>query len=174
MIRSFSLAALLSLALAGGQAVQGQNWIDHRPNGGGYRVAFPAQPIEDGGRNVDTTIGAVKMRTSAVEIGGKIFMTIDSVYPSNLAMGDPESDLDIVRDGGVQNVNGKLLSEERLSIDNAPARRVVIDIPHSNQAAEALMVLDGHRLFQAVYLGPRDGQGKDEAKRFLSSFALER
>jgi len=75
---------------------------------GGYRVAFPAQPIEDGGRNVDTTIGAVKMRTSAVEIDGKIFMTIDSVYPSNLAMGDPESDLDIVRDGGVQNVNGKL------------------------------------------------------------------
>ena len=174
MIRSVSLAALLSFALLGAQALQAQNWIDHRPNGGGYRVAFPAQPIEDGGRNVDTTIGAGKMRTSAVEIDGKIFMTIDSVYPSNLAMGDPESDLDIVRDGGVQNVNGKLLSEERLSIDNAPARRVVIDIPHSNQAAEALIVLDDHRLFQAVYVGPRGTQSTEEANRFLSSFALER
>jgi hypothetical protein len=173
MIRAVSLAAALSLTLLSAQALQAQQWIDHRPNGGGYRVAFPAQPIEDG-RNVDTTVGAVRMRTSAVEIGDKIFMTIDSVYPSHLAMGDPESDLDSVRNGGVRNVNGKLLSEERLSIDNAPARRVVIDIPHSNQAAEALMVLDGHRLYQAVYLGPRDSQGKDDAKRFLSSFALER
>jgi len=173
MIRSVSLAALLSLALAGAQAVQAQQWIDHRPNGGGYRVAFPAQPIEDG-RNVDTTLGAVKMRTTAVEIDGRIFMTIDSVYPANLPMGDPESDLDIVRDGGVRNVNGKLLSEERLSIGNAPARRVVIDIPHSNQAAEALIVLDDHRLFQAVYVGPRGTQSTEQANRFLSSFALER
>ena len=173
MIRSVSLAALLSLTLAGAQAVQAQQWIDHRPNGGGYRVAFPAQPIEDG-RNVDTTLGAVKMRTTAVEIDGRIFMTIDSVYPANLPMGDPESDLDLVRDGGVQNVNGKLLSEERLSIGNAPARRVVIDIPHSNQAAEALIVLDDHRLFQAVYVGPRGTQSTEQANRFLSSFALER
>jgi len=173
MIRSVSLAALLSLALAGAQAVQAQQWIDHRPNGGGYRVAFPAQPIEDG-RNVDTTLGAVKMRTTAVEIDGRIFMTIDSVYPANLPMGDPESDLDIVRDGGVRNVNGKLLSEERLSIGNAPARRVVIDIPRSNQAAEALIVLDDHRLFQAVYVGPRGTQSTEQANRFLSSFALER
>ena len=173
MIRSFSLAALLSLALAGAQAVEAQTWIDHRPNGGGYRVAFPAQPIEDG-RNVDTTLGAVKMRTTAVEIDGRIFMTIDSVYPANLPMGDPQSDLDIVRDGGVRNVNGKLLSEERLSIGNAPARRVVIDIPYSNQAAEALIVLDDHRLFQAVYVGPRGTQSTEEANRFLSSFALER
>ena len=57
---------------------------------------------------------------------------------------------------------------------NAPARRVVIDIPHSNQAAEALIVLDDHRLFQAVYVGPRGTQSTEEAKRFLSSFALER
>jgi hypothetical protein len=89
-------------------------------------------------------------------------------------MGDPEGDLDIVRDGGVRNVNGKLLSEERLSIGNAPARRLVIDIPHSNQAAEALIVLADHRLFQAVYVGPRGTQSTEQANRFLSSFALER
>jgi hypothetical protein len=173
MIRPVSLAALLSLTLIGAPAAQAQNWIDHRPNGGGYRVAFPAQPIEDG-RNVDTSVGAVKMRTTAVEIDGRIFMTIDSIYPSNYAMGDPESALDIVRDGGVSNVNGKLLSEEKLSIDSAPARRVLIDIPHTKQAAVALMVLDGHRLYQTVYVGPRDTQGTDEANRFLSSFSLER
>jgi len=72
------------------------------------------------------------------------------------------------------NVRGKLVSEERLSVDNAPARRLVIDIPQANQAAEALMVLDGHRLYQAVYLGPRGSHNTDDANRFLGSFKLDR
>jgi hypothetical protein len=173
MMRSRSLATLLALAL--GSAVfsaNAQQWIDHRPNGGGYRVAFPAQPIETR-RTVDTDVGRVNMRTSAVEIGDKIYITIDSTYPSDFRMGDAEANLDTARDGGVVNVHGTLLSEERLSIDHAPARRLVIDIPHGNKAAEALMVLDGHRLYQAVYLGPRGSQKTDDAKRFLSSFKLD-
>jgi hypothetical protein len=173
MTRSVLLAALLALALGGAPLAQAQQWIDHRPAGGGYRVAFPAQPIEQG-RTVDTDVGKVTMQTSAVEIDGKIFMTIDSIYPSEFKMGDAEATLDTARNGGLRNVGGRLLSEERLNIDNAPARRLVIDIPHSNQAAEALMVLDGHRLYQAVYLGPRGSQKTEDANRFLSSFKLER
>ena len=171
MMRSCAFAALL--ALGGAVSANAQQWIDHRPNGGGYRVAFPAQPIEQG-RTVDTDVGKVRMQTSAVELDGKIFMTIDSTYPNEFAMGDAEANLDTARNGGLRNVGGKLLSEERLSVDNAPARRLVIDIPRSNQAAEALMVLDGHRLYQAVYLGPRGSHTPDDAKRFLSSFKLER
>jgi hypothetical protein len=37
-----------------------------------------------------------------------------------------------------------------------------------------LIVLADHRLFQAVYVGPRGTQSTEEANRFLSSFALER
>src|SRR5215468_11303477 len=157
MMRSLSLATVLALALGGICAAHAQQWIDHRPNGGGYRVAFPAQPIERG-RTVDTDVGKVRMQTSAVEVDGKIFMTIDSSYPNEFTMGDAEANLDTARNGGLRNVGGQLVSEEKLKIDNAPARRLVIDIPRSNQEAEALMVLDGHRLYQAVYLGPRGSQ----------------
>ena len=173
MTRSVSLAALLGLVLGAASAAQAQQWIDHRPTGGGYRVAFPAQPIEQG-RTVDTDVGKVRMQTSAVEVDGKIFMTIDSSYPTEFKMGDAEANLDTARNGGLRNVGGQLVSEEKLNIDNAPARRLVIDIPRSNQEAEALMVLDGHRLYQAVYLGPRGSQRTEDAKRFLSSFKLER
>jgi len=169
------LAILLALMLGGAIAVpaSAQQWVDHRSKDGGYHVDFPAQPIETG-HLVDTEVGKVRMRTSAVEIDGRIYMTIDSIYPSDYRMGDAEANLDSARNGGVSNVGGRLVSEERLHIGNAPARRLVIDIPRADKAAEALLVLDGHRLYQAVYLGPRGSQEKGDAQRFLSSFKLVR
>ena len=65
-------------------------------------------------------------------------------------------------------------SEERLEINNAPARRMVIDQPQNGQVAEALVMLDGNHIYQAVYVSPRSSEHKEEANRFLSSFAPER
>lgn len=171
MIRVAPLAALLTLVVI--TAAGAQQWINHRPDDGGYSVAFPAKPRVDL-HNVDTRVGLVRTRTSVLEVGDRTFLTIDSIYPSDFTMGDPQDDLDIVRNGGVGKVNGKLLSEVRLSINNAPARRLVIDMPQSGQAADALMVLDGNRLYQAVFVGPRGPKHREEANRFLSSFVLER
>jgi len=171
MIRIAPLAALVSLVLLGAQIAHAQQWVKYQPDGAGYRVEFPAKPVENT-QDITTKVGPVKTRTSAVEVGDKVFMTVHSFYPTDVTMGDPQTNLDGVRNGSVRNVNGKLLSEERLNISNAPARRLLIDMPRSNQAAEALMVLDGNRLYQAVYVGPPGTENTPEAKRFLSSFAL--
>jgi hypothetical protein len=174
MIRIVSLTALLLVALLAAQFAHAQQqWIDYRPAGAGYRVEFPAKPVEDV-RDVTTDVGTIKMRTSSVDIGGKVFMTIDSLYPSNVTMGDPQVNLDGARNSGVRNVEGTLRAEERLSVANAPARRMVIDMPRTNQSADALLVLDGRRMYQAVYVGPRGTEQAPEVRRFLSSFALVR
>ena len=174
MIRIASVTALLSFFLLGTEYARAQQqWIDYRPTGAGYRVEFPAKPVEDV-RDVTTDVGTIKMRTSSVDIGGKVFMTIDSLYPASVSMGDPEINLDGARNSGVRNVEGTLRAEKRLSVANAPARRMVIDMPRTNQAADALIVLDGRRLYQAVYVGPRGTEEAPEVRRFLSSFALLR
>lgn len=173
MIRIASVATLLSLALFGTQFAQAQQWIHHQPSGAGYRAEFPAKPVENS-HDLSTPAGPVKIRTSAVDVGGKIFMTIDSVYPMSVDVGDPQANLDSARDGGVRNVNGTLRQEERLTVGSAPARRMVIDMPQTSQAADALLILDGRHLYQAVYVGPRGTEKAPEVRRFLSSFALMR
>jgi hypothetical protein len=173
MRRAVPVAIVLSLAMFGAHFAGAQQWIDYRPSGAGYRVEFPAKPTEDS-RDLATSAGKVQTKTSAAEIGDRVFLTVYSVYPSNAPINDPQSSLDRARDGSVRNVNGTLRSEQRLIVNNAPARRVLIDIPQSNQAADSLMVLDGHGFYQAVYIGPRGTEGTPDAKRFLSSFALLR
>jgi hypothetical protein len=170
MIRTTSLAAILGLMLMG--SASAQQWVEHRPDGAGYRVTFPAQPAEDV-KDIDSVAGPVKTRTSLVEYEDKVFVTIASAYPVDVSA-DPQASLDSARSGSVRNVDGELLSEERLEINNAPARRMVIDLPQSGQVADALVILDGNHLYQAVYVGPRGTAHKEEANRFLSSFALER
>jgi hypothetical protein len=173
MKRLAALTALLSLTLFGVQFAQAQQWIDHRPSGDGYRVEFPAKPVENS-QDLDTPSGPVKIRISSVEIDGRTFMSIDSLYPTNVETGDTQANLDSARSGGVRNVEGTLRREERLTVSSAPARRMVIDIPRTNQAADALLVLNGRRLYQVVYLGPRGTENAPEVGRFLSSFTLLR
>lgn len=54
-----------------------------------------------------------------------------------------------------------------------PARHLLIDMPQDN-FADMLMVLDGHQLLQAIYIGPQGTEEPPEARRFLNSFALVR
>ncbi len=173
MMRPISLAAVFALTLLGAHDALAQQWIEHRPDGAGYRVTFPAQPAEEV-KDLDSVAGPVKTRTSLVEYEDKVFVAIASAYPVDVSAGDAQASLDSARSGSVRNVDGELLSEERLEINNAPARRMLIDLPQSGQVADALVVLDGNRLYQAVYVGPRGSAHKEEANRFLSSFALER
>lgn len=142
MIRTISLAAAVALALMGVQTSSAQQWVEHRPDGGGYRVTFPAPPAEEA-KDVDSVAGPVKTRTSLLEYQDKVFVTIAAAYPVDVSEGDPQARLDSARSGSVRNIDGELLSEERLTINDAPARRMVIDLPQSGQVADALVVLDG-------------------------------
>jgi hypothetical protein len=168
MTRPLLPALLMSLALVFPAAAQ--QWRIYQPEGGNYRVDFPGQPSEDV-REVATNVGAIRTRTSSVTIGDKMFMTIISHYPGHVTMGDPQKNLDGIRDGSVRKVNGSLRKEERLEIGDEPARHLLIDLPRET-LADALLVLDDHQLLQAIYVGPRQIEGPPEARRFLGSFAV--
>ncbi len=170
MTRTLLPAILMSFVLS--VPAGAQEWRQYQPDGGGYRVEFPGQPVEDV-REVPTNIGQVRMRTSSLTVGDKVFMTITSIYPNQVNMGDPQKNLDGARNGSVQNIKGTLRREERLDVNNMPARHLLIDMPQDN-LADTLLVLDGHQLLQAIYIGPRRTEEPPEARRFLSSFTLVR
>ncbi|WIM09802.1 hypothetical protein [Enhydrobacter sp.] len=170
MIRPLLPGLLISLALAA--PASGQQWRQYQPDGGSYRIDFPGQPAEDV-REVVTDVGPVRLRTSSITIGDKIFMTITSHYPRHVAMGDPQKNLDGARDSTIRKVDGTLRAEKRLDVGDKPARHLLIDLPRGN-LADALLVLDDHQLLQAIYVGPQRAEEPPEARRFLGSFTLLR
>ena len=171
MTRPLLPALLMSLVL-GAPPAAAQQWRLYQPDDGSYRVDFPGQPTEDV-HEVATNIGPIRTRTSSITIGDKIFMTIISHYPGHVTMGDPQKNLDDVRDSSVRKVNGSLRKEERLEVSDEPARHLLIDLP-SDTLADTLLVLDDHQLLQAIYVGPRQIEEPPEARRFLGSFRLLR
>jgi hypothetical protein len=163
---------LLGLLLLGLSAsAQAQQWREYRPDGEGYRIDFPGTPAWDT-RNVSTNAGIMQLRTSTMGIGDQAFIAIRSDYPQTMDMGDANASLDRARNGSLSKVNGRLRSEERFTMGDAPARHLLFDIPEGDQVADAILVMQGHHLLQAVYVGPSSPQETPEARRFLSSFAL--
>ena len=171
MSRTLLSALFISFGLL--RPAYAQQWKDYQPQGEGYRVEFPGTPTEDT-RRTSTNAGVIESHTSALSIGNQTFITVRSDYPSTMTMGDPEANLDRAGAGSIQRANGTLRREERLTVGNAPARHLLIDIPGSNQIADTLLVMQDHRLIQAVYVGPATVQEAPDARRFLSSFALVR
>ena len=169
MNRTFLPLVLLLVGLSSGACAQ--QWKEYQPSGQGYRVDFPGTPTEDT-RRVQTRAGTMELRTSAMGLGDQTFIAVRSDYPSTVDLGDPQAALDRARNGSLVKAKGTLRSEQRLMIGNAPARHLLIDLPESNQLADAIMVVEDHHLVQAVYIGPNTPQETPAARRFLSSFTL--
>jgi len=165
------LLPLLLLLVGLSSAANAQQWKEYRPSGEGYRIDFPGTPTEDT-RRVQTHAGTVELRTSAMGLGNQAFIAIRSDYPPTVDLRNPQAALDRARNGSLVKAKGILRSEQRLTIGDAPARHVLIDLPDSNQLADAIMVMQGHHLVQAVYVGPNTPRETPDAQRFLSSFAL--
>jgi hypothetical protein len=162
-------ALLLPLATFAASPVHAQQWQKYRLDGAAYRIEFPGSPVQDT-RDVTTNIGTIRMQTSSVAVGDKTYMMIRSEYPPNVAMSDPETRLDGARNGSVHRTGGVLRSESRTTVGQAPARHLIIDMPQTSQSADAVMILDGRQLLQAIYVGPRGTEETPEARRFLTSF----
>ncbi len=167
----FLLPLLLLLSIGLSLGANAQQWKEYRPGGEGYRVDFPGTPTEDT-RRVQTRAGVVELHTSAMGLGNQVFIAIRSNYPSTVDLADREAALDRARNGSLVKAKGTLRSERRLMIGDVPARHVLIDLPDSNQLADAIMVVQDHDLVQAVYIGPNTPQETPDARRFLSSFTL--
>jgi hypothetical protein len=166
-----TLLPVLVLLVGMCSGANAEQWKEYQPSGEGYRIDFPGTPTEDT-RRVQTRAGTVELHTSAMGLDNRAFITIRSDYPSTVDLRDSQAALDRARNGSLTKAKGTLRSEQRLMIGDAHARHLVIDLPESNQLADAIMVVQDHHLLQAVYIGPNRPGETPEARRFLSSFAL--
>jgi len=99
-----------------------------------------------------------------------------SDYPEEMVKeSDPEKILDGSRDGAVRNANGKLVLENKISLDGNPGRELVIDAKGKggqDATMKARVFLVKNRLYQVMVVAPKGQVSGAEIDDFLKSFKL--
>jgi hypothetical protein len=158
----------LAVAPAGNQALA-QDWVEHKPDGVGYRVEMPVAP-KISSRDVPSAVGPIKTTMALVDRGRVGFIVSHNDYPAEAVKATPKEQLlDAIRNGQVG--AHKLRGEEKITISGQPARHLVIDTAQGQVVVSRLVMVEA-RLFQAIYVGPKGSEDGDDAKRFINSFQL--
>jgi hypothetical protein len=142
---------------------------------GGFSVMAPG-PVEEKIQSLDIPLaGKIDMHAFNGHKGNISYVVAYADYPVEIvSQRDPEKVLDGSRDGMVGNINGKLLTEFKISIDGYPGREIVVDTKigdGQDATIKARLYLVGNRLYQLIALAPK-GEGLGDMQPFLESFAL--
>ena len=93
-------------------------------------------------------------------------------YPPDLAADLPEQLLDGSREGALDNLGGKLISEKEIKLGRHSGREILIEVPKQDRLFRVRVYLVGNRLYQTVVFGPPKFVKSKEAERYLNSFKL--
>jgi hypothetical protein len=159
-----AVGALLVVAFACASQPALAQWVEFRPEGVGYSIEMPGEwtlTVED----IKTPGGALKAHKASVNGDQKVYMTIYIRYPEQSG----PVNLDGAR--AVASVKGKLRKEERLTVNDVPARQIIVDAPNGIvMVGRYLMV--GNTLVQALVAGLADVENEPDTKRFLGSLRI--
>ena len=130
------LRALFCAVVLTGQmgTAMAQQWIEHRPAGGGYRVEMPGRP-QVSTRVIQHEAGPLTLTEADVELGDSFFTVSYVDMPvDKMKTFSADKLLDGARDGTVagMTIDGNkaaLRHEDRLTVSGYPARHLVIEIP---------------------------------------------
>lgn len=169
----FLVAVSLSFTLAG-------NWIDFSSHG--FSASFPRKPDADS-QMVNSPLGNLKFNSFMCDVSedssdeNLVYGVMTMIYPDSLAkaMKAPpfvKGLFDGAVKGGINSVNGKLLTEKDIEFEGNPGREVKVDFQNGLAIIRMRMYLVGTKMFTLQTI---TYTGKDENNsiyRFMNSFKL--
>lgn len=102
--------------------------------------------------------------------GDRAYVIAYCDYNDDYEKNDPELHLDKARDGMAQQLQGKVDSEAKITVDGHPGRRVAII--GKQMTAQYKIILVGHRMYQVLVMAQANTEKPVEASAFLDSFKL--
>lgn len=144
-------------------------WQEYRPADSSFRIEMPGMP-NVGTQDVKSWPGQ-KMHYAVVRFGkGSLLVTYSEIARDRLAA-PADKTLDEVLATEVKAMKAKVLTEQRETVGNFPARRVAYD-PANGLIMTKRYVLVKSRIYQIAAVGPPGFGATPEATRFLNSFAV--
>jgi hypothetical protein len=133
--------------------------------------------MEETTQSIDTELGAIEVHFFMAEATDRAYMVGYSDYPQEfIDQNDPQMMLDGARDGATGNINGNLVSEIRILLDDQyPGREIVVTAmldEDQEGTLKAHMFLVGNRLYQVMVIAPSGELSMQEMDDFINSFKL--
>jgi len=145
---------------------------EFRSTEGRFTVLMPGKPKRER-QNADTAVGKVETIMFTAGPRKAVCIVAYSDYPEALiSRAVPDKVLDGARDGAVNNINGKLISEKNISFHGLPARDLQIEIP--NKAfVNARLILKSPRFYQLMFIAPTNKSHEQDITKFFDSFKID-
>jgi hypothetical protein len=166
------LVVLASMAVANYDKLLPHRWRTYTAPDRSFSVDFPAQP-------------KVETAQAPIEGGGTAPMTIISAQPTataaymcsyveneNIANKSPDEMLQAAKDGGLEKIQGKAITEKRLTIQGYPALNVQAHA-RGNSLADIQFVVAGKRLYMLMVVNTAaEDREQKSVERLFSSFKV--
>jgi hypothetical protein len=145
-------------------------WKEYKSAEGHYSVLFAGTPQQTTQR-MDTKVGKLDAKVTMLAIKDDVFYAVAFVdYPKDaVATAKPDDLLNGARDGAVTNVNGTLVSEEKITMGGYPGRELKISAP-GDLSLSARIYLVKARLYQTIVVAHKAKENVGDTKKFLTSF----
>jgi hypothetical protein len=124
-------------------------------------------------QTLDTPVGKVPMVMYMSGSGSAGCAVAFADYPQQIINStDPQKLLEGAKNGAINNVGGKLVSETKVSFNGLPAKDVVIEIP-GKAFITARFILAGPRFYELMFIAPKDKGHEEDIAKFFNSFAID-
>ena len=154
------VSAVLLLTTASAQVDQG--WTKFEPEGAGFSVKVPAQPVEQPSSKKALRLFSVT--------SGRMILAISYGDRSPGKTLNTQKVLEATRDSFNKQFNAKLLTSRELTLDSWPGLEFTSESPAANIKSRVFLV--GNREYQIVGLVFKDAEMTASVNAFLESFAF--
>ncbi len=148
------LICLLMLSFKSAIAAENENWQDYVYTSDGFAISSPSQPFFNK-QMINTKAGIpVELRSYTILMGGTTcILGVIDYSSSNFDMSEPQKFLANARDGAINNVHGKLISQVPISLGNNPGLQ--FDGETNQYNIRERMYLVSRTLYQIVLVAPQ-------------------
>ena len=169
-IACVTLLASLAAAAGADKPVKSQ-WTTFGSPEGRFDILMPGEvkqfPVE-----VENEFGMTVLHMNVATWDQTMLVANWVDYPPDAARDLPERLLDDAREGALENLGGRLVSEKPIKLGRFEGRELLIEVPRQDRLFRARVYLVGNRLYQTVLFGPPKAVRSKEAQRYLDSFKL--
>lgn len=159
------ISLLVSIVYAQ-QSATVSNYVSEK---GGFSVKFPGTPEEKVDK-VSSADGMLDVYSAMVESGGNVYVVLYTDYNDPVTAEEIDKILKAVSDGGVQAINGKVITKKSITLKGNKGISEEIETEEYIHVHNYYLV--GQRLYQVIFTMPKGAKKPSEADVFIESFDI--
>lgn len=139
----------------------------------GFTITMPGTPSKNDD-TVPSAAGPLMLRMYTLSKGYEGYITGYTVYPDMVFnASEPEEMMDNAQNAAINNIQGEVTSQHKITVKGNPGREIVGTSPSKNIGFTARVILARPRMYMLIYTQyDKSKQMSDDGKKFLDSFQI--